>query len=150
MQKSLINQRHDNSIAQIPLTELRKKWAELWGVTPHARIGRLMLEKSLEYKLREAAGGGLTAEQQKRLDHLITAYKRNPKSFEQGIAGLKPGMKLVRTVDGRRHTVLVKTDCFEYADKIYTSLSEIAFAITGTRWNGWLFFGLKRRGGKKT
>lgn len=70
MKNSQINQSLDNNIAHLPIAELRQKWATYWGMEPHARIGRAMLEKSLEYKLREAAGGGLTAEQQKRLDHL--------------------------------------------------------------------------------
>lgn len=134
----------DNNIAQIPLAELRQKWANLWGIRPHARIGRQMLEKSLEFKLR----GGLPAQQQARLDHLIAAYRRKPKSFDQGAAGLKPGTKLIRTFKGGRHMVLVKLDGFEYREKVYGSLSEIASVITGTKWNGWVFFGLKKKGEK--
>lgn len=132
----------DNSIARMPLAELRHKWAEYWGIQPHARIGRQMLEKSLEFKLR----GGFSIEQQVRLDHLIAGYRRNPKSFDQGAAGLKPGTKLIRTFGGKRHAVFVKADGFEYRDKVYGSLSEVACLITGTKWNGWLFFGLKKRG----
>ena len=120
-------------------------------ITKHIFERYLALGSTLDLaaELREACGSGLSADQQKQLDHLIAVYKRNPKSFEQGVAGLKPGTKLVRTVEGKRHMVLVKTDCFEYAGKTYTSLSEVAFAITGTRWNGWLFFGLKRKSSKK-
>lgn len=141
MQKTVLP---DNNIAQMPLTELRQKWAELWCIQPHARIGRQMLEKSISFKMR----GGLTVAQQARLDHLITVYKRNPRSFDQGPGDLKPGTKLVRVVDGEKHVVQVKMDGFDYRGKAYSSLSEIASAITGTKWNGWLFFGLKKRGGK--
>ena len=135
----------DNNIAQMPMADLRQKWAECWGIQPHVQIGRQMLERSLQYKQRQLRSDGLSAEQQKRLDSLVAQYKRDPKSFEQGPAGLKPGTKLVRAFKGEKHVVLVKPDGFEYYKQHYNSLSEIAFAITGTRWNGWLFFGLKKR-----
>ncbi len=146
MENSQINQRSDNSIAQLSLAELRQKWTEFWGMEPHARIGRGLLEKSLAFKLREVNGGGLSAEQQRRLDHLITTYKRNPKNFNEGSSELKPGVRLVKNYKGEHHSVLVCMDGFEYRDKHYGSLSEIATLITGTRWNGWVFFGLKKRG----
>lgn len=132
-------------VSEMPLEELRRRWSEAWGIKPHARIGRLMLEKSLEFKLREANGTGLTVEQQKRLAYLAAAYKRDPKSFEQRPAGLKPGVKLLRTHNGQQYVVVVKPDGFEYRSKLYTSLSQVAFEITGTRWNGRVFFGLKRK-----
>jgi hypothetical protein len=146
MEKYEINQRSDNSIAHLPLSELRQKWAEYWGRAPHARIGRQMLKKSLEFKMREVRREGLSAEQQKRLDQLVAAYKRNPKFFDEGLSEIKPGVRLVKNYNGAHHSVLVRADGFEYRDKNYGSLSEIAFVITGTRWNGWVFFGLKNRG----
>jgi hypothetical protein len=146
MGNSHINQSIDDSITQLSLPELRQKWAEFWGIEPHTRIGRGLLEKSLEFKLREASGCGLSAEQQRRLDHLIASYKRNPKNFNEGLSELKPGVRMVKNYKGEHHSVLVCTDGFEYRDKYYGSLSEIATVITGTRWNGWVFFGLKKRG----
>ena len=136
----------DNNIAQLPLPELRQKWSEYWSLAPHPRIGRGMLEKSLAFKMREARGEGLSAEQRKRLDQLITAYKRNPKFFDEGLSELKPGLRLVKSYGGEHHSVLVRADGFEYREKRYGSLSEIASVITGTQWNGWVFFGLKKRG----
>lgn len=135
----------DNSIAQISLEELRRQWSECWGIQPNAQIGRQMLERSLQYKQRQLRGAGLSAEQQKRLDNLVAQYRRDPKSFEQGPAGLKPGTKLVRAFRGEKHVVLVKANGFDYREQHYSSLSEIAFTITGTRWNGWVFFGIKKR-----
>jgi len=113
---------------------------------PHAHIGRTMLIKSLEFKMREARGNGLSPEQKKRLDNLIAQYKRNPKIFDERPSVLKPGIRLVKNHNGQHHSVLVCADGFEYRDKNYGSLSEIATLITGTRWNGWVFFGLKKRG----
>ena len=147
MQKTASKQTNDN-IARIPLNELRHKWTEAWGMKPHRRISRAMLEKSLEFKLRKIRGEGLSEEQRTRLDRLVTAYKRNPRFFEENLSELKPGVRLAKIYKGEHHNVLVHTDGYEYRDKRYGSLSEIATVITGTRWNGWIFFGLKKRGEK--
>jgi len=101
-----------------------------------------MLEKSLSYKLQ----GGLSPKQQIRLDQLIKEYKRNPACFDERVGALKPGTRLVRIYNGTKHNVLVKADGFEYQDQTYSSLSKIANDITGKRWNGWVFFGLKKAG----
>lgn len=149
MEKTQENQSLNNYITNLSLTELRTEWAKYWNIEPHENVGIGMLQKSLEYKMREARGDGLTLEQQKRLTQLVSAYKRNPKFFKEGMSDLKPGIRLVKQYKGEQHTVIVRDDCYEYRDKVYGSLSEIAFAITGTRWNGWLFFGLKKRSTSK-
>ncbi len=103
-----------------------------------------MLEKSLAYKQR---GQRLNADQQKRLEQLIKQYKRNPNCFDENVPVLKPGTRLVRNWNGTRHSVLVQSAGYEYKGKVYGSLSQIASEITGTRWNGWIFFGLKKKEG---
>lgn len=140
----------DNNITGLLIEELRRKWAELWGLQPHARIGRVMLEKSLEYKQRELNGQGLKPGQQKRLDHLIAQYRRNQECFRENQVGIKPGTKLIRNWKGERHTVTVLDDGgFSHKGKKYTSLSEVASTIAESRWNGWAFFGLKYKKEKK-
>nr|NIM18730.1 DUF2924 domain-containing protein [Candidatus Latescibacterota bacterium]NIM64471.1 DUF2924 domain-containing protein [Candidatus Latescibacterota bacterium]NIO00624.1 DUF2924 domain-containing protein [Candidatus Latescibacterota bacterium]NIO27025.1 DUF2924 domain-containing protein [Candidatus Latescibacterota bacterium]NIO54550.1 DUF2924 domain-containing protein [Candidatus Latescibacterota bacterium] len=57
-----------------------------------------------------------------------------------------PGTILTREYRGEVHQVIVLEKGFEYDGKVYRSLSGIARAITGTQWNGYLFFGLKKRG----
>lgn len=138
---------HEN-LKTLPLAELRQIWAEAWGMQPHAKIGRTMLIKSLEYRRREQVIGGIPLELQQRLKTLVAAYKRNPRCFDEDVHGLKPGTRLVKTWKETRHTVMVVKNGFEYEDRIYTSLSEVAFAITGSRWNGWVFFGLKKHNRK--
>ena len=96
----------------------------------------------------EEDGIGLTAEQKQRLAKLVTAYKRNPNYFDQGHIALKPGMRLVRNWYGDTHSVVVTANGFIYQNKEYSSLSTIANDITGSRWNGWVFFGLKNKKGK--
>ena len=135
----------DNNIAPIPLVELRQKWAACWGRAPHSSIGRQLLIMSLEYRQWEQETDGLSAAQQARLDNLIAAYKRNPNFFDEFMEDIRPGTRLVRMHRGQRHSVLVVAGGYEYKDKKYSSLSEVATAITGTRWNGWVFFGLKKR-----
>ncbi len=133
------------NLRKLPLNELRQMWGRAWGREPHARIGRTMLEKSLEYKTREREGRGLTPEQRARLEQLVKQYKRNPACFD-GNGPLKPGTRLVRMHEGKKYSVLVKAEGFEYQGRVYSSLSKIANDITGKRWNGWVFFGLKKVG----
>lgn len=143
----MIEKIEPQNIEKLPLNELRQRWAQAWGLEPHARIGRTMLEKSLAYKIREQEQGGLLSNQQKRLDQLIKQYKRNPNTLDNPSGPLKPGTRLVRTHDGTKHTVIVKKTGFEYQGRPYASLSKIANDITGKNWNGWVFFGLKKVGG---
>ena len=131
----------------LSLPELRDKWAQAWGRSTHKWIGRQMLERSLEFKMREGSGLGLNTEDRQRLEGLIKSYKRNPNYFDQGHKTLKPSMRLVRTWKGKTHSVTVTAAGFCYEGKDYSSLSTIANEITGSRWNGWLFFGLKNKKG---
>lgn len=126
---------------KLDISELRERWQKLWGITPHKGIGRSMLEKSLAFKTQQT----LTPDQQSQLDGLIKQYKRNPKCFDEECASLKPGTRLVRNWKGVRHSVLTKSNGFEYQGRHYTSLTQIANDITSSRWNGRAFFGLKKK-----
>ena len=131
-------------INSLPLAQLREHWASAWGTKPHLRIGRSMLERSLLLQVKNKSGHGLTTDQNKKLKKLITTYKRNPNCFDKGNINLKAGTKLVREWRGKKHIVTVTSNGFSYNGEPYTSLSTLAFDITGSRWNGWLFFGLKK------
>lgn len=145
MPKTQLNHNIIGNLTSLSLNDLRQKWAVVWGREPHSRIGRTMLLKSLEYKIFEREGRALTSEQQQRLEQLIKSYKRNPNYFDENVPALKPGTRLVRNWNGKRYSVLVQNAGYEYKDKTYSSLSQVAFEITGTRWNGWVFFGLKKK-----
>ncbi len=144
MQKRNLDHNIISHLTNLSLEGLRQEWSLAWGSQPHSRIGRSMLEKSLAYKRR---GQDLTPDQQKRLDQLIKQYKRNPNCFDENVPVLKPGTRLIRNWNGTRHSVLSQVAGYEYKGKIYGSLSQIASEITGTRWNGWIFFGLKKKEG---
>lgn len=129
-------------LSDIALDKLRTMWSKAWGKQPHGTMGRTMIIKSLEFKRHELEAGGLSLEQRERLNELVKAYKRNQNSFDKAIQ-LKPGAQLVRQWKGKKYHVIVTQGGFEYEGEAYTSLSHIANTITGSRWNGWLFFGLK-------
>lgn len=131
---------HQN-VQELPLVELRQMWAQAWRKKPAERLGRALLEASLAFKL----SNNLPEELQSRLDQLIKTYKRKPKCFDVRCDALKPGTQLMRSWKGKKHTVLVKSDGFDFQGRHYRSLSQIANDITGTRWNGHLFFGLNKR-----
>jgi|AntRauTorckE6833_2_1112554.scaffolds.fasta_scaffold28467_2 hypothetical protein len=99
---------------------------------------------SLYFKQQEKQ---LPSHIQKRLNKLIQNYKRNPSYFEQGHMVLKPGMKIIREWKGKTHSVTVTATGFKYQNKDYASLSKIANEITGSKWNGWVFFDLKNKKG---
>jgi len=130
-------------LKELSLDKIRAQWAKAWEKAPHGTMGRTMMIKSLEFKRREQETGGLSSQHRARLDDMIKAYKRNPESFDK-TTKLKPGTRLVRSWKGEKHHVTVTQRGFEYEGNTYTSLSHIANIITGSRWNGWLFFGLKK------
>ena len=133
---------HKN-LEKMPINSLRKYWSNAWNLKPHKYISREMLITSLLYKIREAKGKGLNYEQKAKLDHLVKAYKRSRSKGAVRQLQIKSGTQLIKEWKGRRHTVIVKNGFFEYEGKKYSSLSAISSHITGTRWNGWIFFGVK-------
>jgi hypothetical protein len=123
--------------------ELRTQWRALFGTEPPP-YNRRFLESRLAYRVQELAWGGLKPETVKRLDALADALDGKAKKGAKAIAA-RPiaGTKLIREWKGVEHVVTVATEGFEYAGRPYRSLSAAARAITGTQWNGLVFFGLK-------
>ena len=131
-------------IKKLSVNELRRLWMGAWGYEPHSRLSRRMMEDSLVYKLQTQQNKPLSAEQKVRLDRLVSEYKRNPECFKSRANHLKPGTRLVRIYNGKTHNVLVLKDAFEYDGQNYNSLSKVANKITGSKWNGWVFFGIRK------
>jgi hypothetical protein len=97
--------------------------------------------------LQEQAFGGLKPAYKRRLRQLAESFDRDSGRVAKAVsssARIKPGTRLIRQWDGQTHQVTVAEDGFEYKGERYKSLSEIARLITGTRWSGPLFFGLKQ------
>ena len=124
--------------------QLRALWQELFAKPPHAKLRRDMMIPILAYQIQEEAYGGLKPSTRKRLQKLAEELDRSSNPELKSTPQIKVGTKLIRHWQGRRHEVLVNDEGFDYRGKRYRSLSEIAREITGTRWSGPLFFGLKQ------
>jgi hypothetical protein len=132
-----------------PIKQLKQQWRDLFETEPPL-YNRRFLEHRLAYRIQELAYGGLKPETLKllrklgeELDGGDPAVRSRRPSQDRPVAGTR----LIREWQGVEHCVTVLNDGFEYQGCPYQSLSAIARAITGTRWNGWVFFGLKNRKG---
>src|SRR5215211_1134973 len=128
------------------IPDLKRKWRELFDSEPPP-YNRRFLESRLAYRMQELAYGGLKAETMERLRALGEQFDGGNVRVRKLKADSRPitGTQLIRDWKGVEHRVTVRDDDFEYQGRPYKSLSAIARAITGTRWNGLLFFGLKNR-----
>jgi hypothetical protein len=128
-----------------PVVELKRQWRDLFETEPPP-YNRRFLESRLAYRIQELAYGGLKPETVKRLEQLGEQLYGGGNPVMRRIRhDDKPiiGTRLIREWQGVEHTVTVRDEDYEYQGRPYKSLSSIARAITGTRWNGWVFFGLK-------
>lgn len=130
------------------LQELRQVWRQRLGPPPQ-HISTELTRRRLAYELQVKAYGGLRPETRRRLKHLYKAFKADPRHAPSSSLGLKPGLVLTREWNGTEHRVTVLEKGFEYHDEQYGSLSQVARRITGSRWSGPAFFGLKHRRGPK-
>ena len=137
------------ALRTLPTAELKQQWRELFGTEPPP-FNRPYLQSRLAYRVQELAYGGLKPETRARLEALGEQLDGGNVVLRRVRADNRPlpGTRLVREHGGVEHAVTVLPDGFEWEGRPYRSLSAIARAITGTRWNGWTFFGLKsQRGG---
>jgi hypothetical protein len=128
--------------------ELKEQWRALFGKEPPP-FNRPYLVSRLAYRIQELAYGGLKPETRARLEALGEQLDGGNVVLRRIRADSRPlaGTRLIREYDGVQHVVTVRADDFEYEGRPYRSLSAIARHITGTRWNGWVFFGLRQPGG---
>lgn len=124
-------------------TELREIWRDLMGTEPPP-FTRRYLETRLSYRIQELAYGGLKPETRKRLEELAEKWDGDNSAKRRIRHDLKPiaGTRLIREWQGEEYVVTVTSDGYEWQGRPYQSLSAIARAITGTRWNGPVVFGL--------
>jgi hypothetical protein len=137
-----------SEIQRMTKAELVLRWKELFGIAAPIPFRRDLLVRFVAYKLQERIHGGLTRRTEARLLKLAQRVAKDSDADIVGAPRLKPGTCLVRDWRGQSHRVIVLSRGYEYAGSSYASLSQIARLITGTRWSGPLFFGLKRNGKK--
>ena len=134
------------ALKSTPTKDLKDQWRELFDSEPPP-FNRRYLESRLAYRIQELAYGGLKPETVRRLERLGEELDGGDRKKSRIRADFHPiaGTRLIREWQGVEHVVTVTVDGFEWQGRPYKSLSAIARAITGTRWNGWVFFGLKSR-----
>jgi hypothetical protein len=120
-------------------------WQELYGVAPPSGIRREVMIPFLAYRIQENVDGGLSAAARAQIKSVARSleYARNsPNRSTRPI--IKTGTRVLRHWGREMHEVSVTETGYEYRGHGYRSLSEIARLITGTRWSGPAFFGLKK------
>jgi Protein of unknown function (DUF2924) len=123
--------------------ELRERWRALFRGEPPAAFGPDLLRRSIAQKLQEDAYGKLPSSAQRDLNRMVASLEKNPANRIDLPRRIMAGAVLVRDWKGTAHRVTVAENGFSYQQRSYASLSEIAREITGTRWNGPRFFGLR-------
>jgi hypothetical protein len=132
-------------LRDLGIAELRQCWAALFGSPAPPTLRRDILVRALTYETQVQALGGLSPRAQRQLQRAAEAKHAGDKSVIALPPRTKPGTKLIRVWQDKTHTVTVLHEGFEWRGSRYRSLSEVARSITGTRWNGLVFFGVKPR-----
>jgi Protein of unknown function (DUF2924) len=130
-------------LAVMRIVQLRVTYREVFRTDPPKAFGPDLLRRSIAQRIQEKAYGGLSRSAQRLLDQMTTAYAAKPGGKIVLPRRIKPGSVLVREWKGKSHRVTVLPAGFIYDGDTYGNLSEIAVLITGTRWNGPRFFGLR-------
>jgi DUF2924 family protein len=126
------------------IRQLRETWRSKFRNEPPKAYGPDLLRRALAQKIQEDAYGGLDAKTARLLNQLIAQSAKNAGKIVVP-RRMKAGTVIVREWKGKRHSVTVSEDGFHFEGQPYENLSEIARLITGTRWNGPRFFGLRSR-----
>jgi Protein of unknown function (DUF2924) len=132
----------------LDLKGLHSRWRSLFQRLPPDRLPRHLLFAIIAYRVQADRLGDLDHETKQVLDRADakdtgTTVSTRLVSFDQKRTELTPGTVLVREWDRQSQRVMVMADGFAWNGQTYDSLSKVAFAITGTKWNGPRFFGLR-------
>ena len=132
-------------LRDLDVRELRNRWHAVLGRTAPPHLPRHLLFRILAYRLQADRLGDLDSESQRLLDRSGSPERAGQNAVDsvRRITDLRPGTILGREWNGKMQRVAVLADGFSWNGKTYPSLSQIALAITGTRWNGPRFFGLR-------
>jgi Protein of unknown function (DUF2924) len=138
--------RVDHRLAALPTMSkaaICDLWKQFFGSAPPTQLRRDLMIPILAYRIQEQAFGSLGARTRERLRQLSRAFEKGSDPRAARAPHIRPGTRLVRQWGDQVHLVNVETKGYEYQGTRYKSLSEIARFITGTRWSGPLFFGIK-------
>ena len=136
-------------LRDLDLRELRVRWQNVFGKPAPEHLTHYLLFRIIAYRLQADRLGDLDAETLKVLhqavgqDGSVSAVSKNLARLDQRRFAPPRGTVLVREWDRKSHRVMVGPDGYAWNGKSFDSLSQVAFAITGTKWNGPRFFGLR-------
>lgn len=132
-------------LAGLPIARLRERWRATFRKKPPQAFGPDLLRRRIAYCIQEQAYGSLSPSTQRDLDCLIkSAAKTNTGRIDLP-RRIKAGSVLIREWKGKTYRAIVTIEGYIYEGETYGTLSEIARMITGTRWNGPRFFGLRKQ-----
>jgi hypothetical protein len=133
------------TLQSLDVTRLRTRWRTLYGSEAPRRFSRDLLMRALAYRIQERVLGGLKPATRRLFQRVAAAaHARQPLKLAP-LRRLEPGAVLIREWHGVKHKVAVREGGFSFRGQHYRSLSAVARLITGSRWSGPLFFGLKHR-----
>ena len=135
-------------LRDLDVGELRARWHTVFGRRPPPHLPRHLLFRVLAYRLQADRFGDLDAESQRLLDRSGSPEKAGQRAVNRRYDRFAARDHSGREWNGRMQRVAVLADGFAWNGKTYPSLSKVAFAITGTRWNGPRFFGLRDKPSK--
>ena len=130
-------------LSKASIQYLRPRWRTLFQGEPPAAFGPDLLRRSIAQRVQEQHYGALSATVQRQLSQIVKVIASKPGGRIELPKRIKSGAVLVRTWKDKSHRIMVLDEGFAFEGRIYSSLSEIAREITGTRWNGPKFFGLR-------
>jgi len=137
-----------DSLSSMSKDALAARWHQLFPSAPPHQLRRQLMVRILAYRVQEQAFRGLSPSARQRLRQIARAVEKDPAAEITAAPAFKTGTRLIRQWQDQTHIVTVKETGYEYQGSLYQSLSEVARLITGTRWSGPLFFGLKRHPAK--
>ena len=133
------------ALPDLPFDTLKDRWRMLYGGPPPSRPSRALLVRAIAHRMQEQVVGGLKPVTRRRLARAAEEIAAG-KVPGASAATIKPGTLLLREWQGVMHEVIVLEDGMQYRGRTWRSLSAVAREITGARWSGPLFFGLRRTG----
>jgi hypothetical protein len=128
----------------LSLLELRNRWKTLFRHSAPKSLRRNFLARGVAYQMQVETYGGLSVGTKRRLREIANATRNGDANSMLGSTRIRAGTQMIRQWQNTTHTVTAVTDGFEWNGRTYKSLSAVAKAITGTNWNGFAFFGIKR------
>ena len=131
------------SLSRLDIDEVRERWKAMFGKAPSRDISRSFVTRAIAYRLQEKTFGGLKPSTRRLLARAAEESATGSSPKKPQIRKAQSGTVLIREWQGNAHRVTMLDDGVSFNGKHYRSLSEVAREITGSRWSGPRFFGLR-------